>query len=727
MAGRRETEAGWQRLTRDVPAWQSEHDASGMASPVPGPPVDERIQRVVRHLIATDPSGAHGAWRRLDALIVEGGHATWGVQVLGRLLNDPSALGSPTLDPGTWGAFLTTYAECVRRCHGVAAAGGLWPRAWDGLKALPPSSERSALMIRAASGGLVHGMSVRTADPPLDRWIQRVQAVLAEPQPGGRTPAQLAPVIAALMACADALDLARDPTARAPDQLERLAARSSEVPRLPERALALVCEGRLARRRQDVDVARRRLQAALDTVAEAVAASPAGIQTEPSLHWPPTLDVVSWVALDAVRALHGLEPVEQTRARLDALPPLASTVSASRARAFARLLDADIQVPRPEGLAQALGDVSPLDLARPDCAAHVLVLPEGAVRALGAIARGRPASGLAALDTLTTALTTAHVMEVARAVDRARLEALAWLHLRELAPPAAGDIKTAGTRADRHSIWRLQQALDDEARRALGTWGRRYLSTPVEDGEGEYASASVALDLVECAELGAEATLVAPGPTLVPPEDWWRRHAALPDLALRLWIRGAALGVSQGGPTTALVRAVGVRRAARIAQDEGEHLVMRLPGQAAYLFALALTWYEDADDPVGTWQATVSLGLARVRAGAVREDIDLAAVQRAHDGLVARAALPGGPDALPPWAELERPPVADPPGDTSRDDRPGSRRTPAEWQPWLLRLAELRRWAETGPGSIPSLRSQPDGSTSSRRPTWWAGWLSRRD
>ena len=121
------------------------------------------------------------------------------------------------------------------------------------------------------------------------------------------------------------------------------------------------------------------------------------------------------------------------------------------------------------------------------------------------------------------------------------------MRLRQTPAPQAAAIESAGTRADRHAVWRVQHAFDDETRRALGTWGRAYLAGPVEDGEGAFAAASVALDLVECAELGAEATPVASGPLLVSPEDWWRRHAALPDLALRLWIRGAALGVSQGG------------------------------------------------------------------------------------------------------------------------------------------------------------------------------------
>ena len=150
-------------------------------------------------------------------------------------------------------------------------------------------------------------------------------------------------------------------------------------------------------------------------------------------------------------------------------------------------------------------------------------------------------------------------------------------------------------------------------------------------------------------------------------------------------MRSAALGVSPGGPTTLLVRRVGVRRAAAIAMEEGELLALRLPTQALRLLSLSLTWYEDAHDVLGAWQLTILLALTRVRAGVPRDSIDLTALRVAHEPSSGRRGDRGA-SGLPPWSWIEsvpQLPLADAPGLT-------------EWAPWLHRVIALHHWITGG-------------------------------
>jgi hypothetical protein len=212
-----------------------------------------------------------------------------------------------------------------------------------------------------------------------------------------------------------------------------------------------------------------------------------------------------------------------------------------------------------------------------------------------------------------------HLLAMSEALpiaDRERMRA--FIVERPLSPESTGvwfaDAEVHSL-ADVHATWRARRAFDEKARLALAELGKVELTKTQDDSDGEWTRASVALDLVECGELGADVDVMTQGLTPVSPEDWWSRHPAQPELALRLWMRSAALGVSPGGPTTLLVRRVGVRRAAAIAMEEGELLALRLPTQALRLLSLSLTWYEDAHDVLGAWQLTILLALTRVRAG----------------------------------------------------------------------------------------------------------------
>ncbi len=691
------------------------------------PPFDVPDEPIVQSLVQallSDPGGLLTAWRIVDARVVRGSHAAWGVRVLGRLLADDAALAAPAIEAGTWGAFVTTYAECALHEQGAAATEDLWRRAWDGVQQLADAEERASVLVRVASGGLAQAVAAVDNGIAVDLWVLRLYNLLSDRHVRVTAPSHLAPAIAALMACADAVDAQADPLAPAPPMLERMASLAAEVVHAPARAMALICEGRFARRRQDAALASKRFVDALQTMTgseerELIAC----------LQWPACLraervtggrasdrlDPTAWVTLEAMRGLAGLEPIDATLARFDGLPPVQGAISAGRLQALRLSLAAAIRVPDRSDVTdrptQALPSGAQQEVALALTTAHRAILPAAAVSALEIIELGRPDLGFRWLAELTSIATSARNTAVAAAIRRAESEAATRLRLGDLPPyarqlaahaealphqdrervraflppnalPPTSD-EAARTRGACHAMWRARAALDDTERAALAEWGRRVILAAPED-DSEFASASVALDLVECSDLGVDAE-VATHLTPTSPEDWWHRHPAAPELALRVWIRSAALGVSPGGPTTELVRRVGVRRAAAIASEEGELLALRLPGQALRLLALALTWYEDAHDALGIWQVSALLSLTRVRAGVPRESIDLGALQAAHDTVFALQQASAGPLGLLPWTALATgaAPLAVPPAG-------------AEWVPWLHRVMALQQWVVGG-------------------------------
>jgi hypothetical protein len=709
---------------------------------------DEPIVQSLVQALLTDPGGLLTAWRLVDTRVVRGSHAAWGVRVLGRLLADDAALAAATIDAGTWGAFVTTYAECALHEQGAAATEDLWRRAWDGAQDMADAEERAAVLVRVASGGLAQAVATADSGIAVDLWVLRLYNLLSDRHVRVTAPAHLAPAIAALMACADAVDAQADPLAPAQPMLERMAALTAEVVHTPARAIALTCEGRFARRRQDAALARKRFVDALQTVTRSDERD-----LVPCLQWPACLraerliggraserlDPTAWVVLEAMRGLAGLEPLEETLARFDGLPAVDGAISSSRLQALRFLLVAAIGGPNRSDVTdrptQALPSAAQQEVAVALTTAHRAILPAAAVSALEAIELGRPDLGFRWLAELTSIATSARNTAVATAIRRAESEAATRLRLGDLPPyarqlaahadalplqdreriraflptsalPAASDA-AARTRGACHAMWRARAALDDAERATLAEWGRRLILSAAE-GDNEFATASVALDLVECSDLGVDVE-VASHLSPISPEDWWHRHPAAPELALCLWIRSAALGVSPGGPTTELVKRVGVRRAAAIASEEGEQLALRLPGQALRLLALALTWYEDAHDALGIWQVTALLTLTRVRAGVPRESVDLGALQAAHDAVLALQQAGSGPQGLLPWTALTTMPApltAPPAG--------------AEWVPWLHRVMALQQWVVGG------IRPEVVFGASAQLPLELRGWPGGR-
>lgn len=686
---------------------------------------DQAVVQSLLQMVQGDRAAMLRAWRILDNRVVRGAQAAWGMRVFGRLLADEAALGAQTVDRGAWGACVTTYAECVMHEQGVGDTSDLWRNAWDAAQDLDEPLERAIVLVRAASGGLATAANALGSEMAFDMWALRLCNLLTDRATSITSPPHVAPIIAALMACADAVERSPDPLAPAPPLLERMAVAVSEVRHAPARALALVCVARFAARRQDADLSRKRFSDALQTMAESHDRS-----VLPCLQWPLRLEPSAWVALESLRGLAGLEPVEETLARFPVVPPVRSEIMANRLESLRLRLTAAVGVPAPlppspTGVTSAIG---PGDVAAPDTYGHVAVQPRAVAVALDHVEGGRPAEGLRLLAELTSVATSARNTSVATMAERARVEAITRMRLAESAglsrqlmagarslpleerqrmrafvPIADGSatIALAGaptrplseggeedvavSRAQGHALWRAMRAFDSRTREALGRTGRDMLLPLKIDGAGEWARASVALDLVECSELDPDAPTGEQGLTPVSPEDWWSRHPAQPELALRIWMRSAALGVAPGGPTSVLVRRVGVRRAATVAMEEGELLALRLPAQALRLLALALTWYEDAHDLFGVWQLTTLLALTRVRAGVPRDSIDLSALRAAHEPLVGKGGDRGTP-GLPPWSWVEgvpQLPLADTPGLT-------------EWAPWLHRVIALHHWVVGG-------------------------------
>lgn len=706
---------------------------------------DEAVVQALVQLVQADRDGMLRAWRRLDARIVSLDQPAWGVRLLGRLLASDDALASDTVDAGAWSAMVATYAECVARQQGPSQAAEYWRQAWEGAQHLEDPVERTSVLVRIASGGLAGAAVAPDTEMAFDMWALRLYNLLSDravdlltarldgPGHGG---VQAQSAVAAMMVCADAAERQRDPLQPAPPLLERIASIATGIGNLPARAIALTCVGRFASRRQDADLAHRRFAEALTTIADAHER-----ELVPSLHWRAGLDAASWVTLEALRGLAGLEPVEDTLERFSSSAHARSAVAANRIESLRLRLSAAIRVPEEltgtESRRAAL--IVPADVAPVESLGQEVVPPRAVSVAQDHVERGRPVEGLRLLSELVSVATSARNTVVATAAERARIEAVTRMRLgehgrlsrqlltgastltveerermRAFVPEAnaqAFDDESVVTRWDAHAIWRAMRAGNEQERQRLAAAGRRLLALRGIDGTGEWARASVALDLVECGELGADPDVGAPVLTPVSPEDWWSRHPALPEYALRLWIRSAALGVSPGGPTSVLVRRIGVRRAAAIAMEEAELLALRLPSPALRLLALALTWYEDAHDVVGIWQVTALLAITRVRAGIPRDSIDLTSLRLAHAPLVGSGSG-RTPFGLPPWTWIEgvtQLPVADAP-------------VAPEWTPWLHRVVAVHHWVVAG--VRPEVLFTTTHDTGNGRRMWqYAEWL----
>jgi len=485
---------------------------AGAADQVP----DEAVVQALVQMVRSDREGLLRAWRILDTRVVHGAQAAWGQRVLGRLLADEAALAAESVDAGAWGAFVTTFAECAMHESGVAATAELWRKAWEAAEGLQEPYERASVLVRVASGALASASRAPDTAIALDMWALRLYNRLSDRAVPVTAPSHVAPAVAALMACADAVEREADPFATAQPLLERIAVTAVDVRHAPARAIALTCVARFAARRQDADLARKRFQDAMQTMAES---RDRGVL--PCLHWPPRLDASSWVSLEAMRGLVGLETIEETLARFATLPSVRSEVAANRIESLRLRLTAALRVPDVSALASVRGAsvIVPGDVAVPEHLGQVLVRPSAVAIALGHVETGRPDEGLRLLSELTSVATSARNTQVANVIERARIEAVTRLRLgehgrlnryllatsdalpladrermrafiveRPLTPESTG-IWFADAEVhsldDAHATWRARRAFDEKARHALAELGKVELTKTLESGDGE--------------------------------------------------------------------------------------------------------------------------------------------------------------------------------------------------------------------------------------------------
>ncbi|HVF89861.1 MAG TPA: ATP-binding protein, partial [Blastocatellia bacterium] len=147
----------------------------------------------------------------------------------------------------------------------------------------------------------------------------------------------------------------------------------------------------------------------------------------------------------------------------------------------------------------------------------------------------------------------------------------------------------------------------------------------------------------------------------------------------RLLLRKAALGPRRGDEPEA---PIGSRRRAEIALEEGELLALRLPERAIYLFDLAHTWFEQADDPVGMTIASTLRVIALINAGeaqSVRQSLNTMLWPDYE-----RLTVSGVAADLPPWHELVE--LRDGTGELS------AKLGHPWWEGWLSRIFYCLVW-----------------------------------
>jgi hypothetical protein len=201
-----------------------------------------------------------------------------------------------------------------------------------------------------------------------------------------------------------------------------------------------------------------------------------------------------------------------------------------------------------------------------------------------------------------------------------------------------------------HARWRTSYTLRlDWAMGALSSQMaliEMLLSAQGQPEDASFATLSLFLDALEVNEVTTSIGIPPVLPTLAAAqldeirENWFAAHQDQPVEALTLALRAAALGRKRSDIpqfSGALVRRVGVRRAAQIALDEGELLALRLPERAIPLLNQAWIWFAAAQDSLSQFISTITLALAQARLGNRDQVRDLL---RSHFGQQYFAQIP---------------------------------------------------------------------------------------
>jgi hypothetical protein len=240
----------------------------------------------------------------------------------------------------------------------------------------------------------------------------------------------------------------------------------------------------------------------------------------------------------------------------------------------------------------------------------------------------------------------------AYADQRAAAWALAALTEQPGALPAdcPGDLTGAGP----HDWWRTRPApLSREDTRPFRDRAGQLIS-----GRGDqtpFTTLSLELDLAEA----ARAESAEPAWGHVDPAELAASGQVTGEQLIRLVLRMQALGhpgyqVPDDDPSAAVsawwvtgsAPAVGARRRAELAMDEGELLALRLPREAILLLDLAALWFTETDDPASALFAAIAGTLARLRAGLPVPDLDKS-LASSYEALASRVETP-----LPAWTSV---------------------------------------------------------------------------
>lgn len=144
-----------------------------------------------------------------------------------------------------------------------------------------------------------------------------------------------------------------------------------------------------------------------------------------------------------------------------------------------------------------------------------------------------------------------------------------------------------------------------------------------------------------------------------------------------------------------LIAAIGYRRAARLAQEEGELLALRLPEHGVRLLDQAHRWYVRANDHVGACIAKICAALALARIG---NNVALSHALRKVEASYTQG-LKKHVVGLPKWSVLAG--IANSAGQHRESFE---QLAPHGWRPWLLRLVACLAWRNDG--YVPGKRTQ---------------------
>lgn len=459
------------------------------------------------------------------------------------------------------------------------------------------------------------------------------------------------------------------------------------------------------------------------------------------LDWSAPAETWARVRVEAVRVLwparlgpEGMLRELGTSLATLRFPPVASIDSARLASAMVELVAAERPLSPSEldGLEQSGRGLTP---RRSTCNAHRRFAPLFATLALANADSGSVASMLDSIaDFRRQAEESGDALETARHAQRAELTITRRMRLRDegqglavdltLSPDLADweliwaldgldgarqvakakrsrtfDLPVEVPESDRlpwyHARWRARYGLTHAETVDAVRWARSTLRQPSSEDASEYDRHSTRLDAIEAIHLG-EVTRFSP-PAFRQPEvqselreaaRWSGRDTAGVEEALVVSLRAAALGVPDWDTVPVagrdrMLAALGTRRAAEIAMDEGELLALRHSVPAAGLLRQASTWFGVAGDGAGALRASIAEATCWAdtpRPGELQE-----ALLEAHTHYA--GARSQARERLPDWEELES--IARQPEQVALDQL-----QPVEWRPWLVRLIAAMAKAE---------------------------------